>query len=105
MAVQPVIDTGLPTVPPDPSNQATLTPKTHTPAITAGGEGGVESASENTTVSDTGTVPGGNLQFGSKYKRRLSNSSQVNLENLENVANKNPTNVRFPKGAHARLRL
>jgi hypothetical protein len=81
-----------------------LTPKTNTPATTAGGAGGEEPTAENTTVSDTGTVPGGNLQFGSKYKRRLSNSSQVNLENLENVANKNPTNVRFPKGAHARLR-
>ena len=81
-----------------------MTPKTHTPATTAGGAGGEEPASENTTVSDTGTVPGGNPQYGSKYARRLSNSSQVNLENLEKVANKNPTNARFQKGAHARLR-
>jgi hypothetical protein len=106
MAEQPVINTGLPTVPPDPSNQANLTPKIHIPAITAGGEGGVGSASENTTVSDTGTTLGdtalgGGLLFGSEYARRLSNSSQLNLEN---VANKNPTNVRFPKGAHARPR-
>ena len=103
-AVQPVINTGLPTVPPDPSNPEILTPKTNTPATTAGGAEGEEPTSENTTVSDTETVLGGNPQYSSKYARRLSNSSKVNQENLENlekVASKNP---RIQKGAQARLR-
>ena len=54
MADLPVIDSGLPPVPPDTSNQTILTPKTQAPATTAGGERGEESASENTAVSNTG---------------------------------------------------
>ena len=59
MADLPVIDSGLPPVPPDTSNQTVLTPKTQALATTAGGERGEESASENTAVSNTGTALGG----------------------------------------------
>jgi hypothetical protein len=102
MADLPVIDSGLPPVPPDTSNQTVLTPKTQAPATTAGGERGEESASENTAVSNTGiALGGGGLLFGSDFARRLSNSFQTNLEN---EVNKNFTNVKFPKGAHNRPR-
>jgi hypothetical protein len=101
MADLPVIDSGLPPVPPDTSNQTILTPKTQAPATTAGGERGEESASENTAVSNTGIALEGGLLFGSDFARRLSNSFQANPEN---EVNKNSTNVKFPKGAHNRPR-
>jgi hypothetical protein len=100
MADPPVINSGLPTVPPDTFNQIVFAPseasKTQVPAITAG-----EEEKDEESISENNAVSNSKITLKKDLFRRLSNTFQANSDD---EVNKGFTNVKFPKGTHNRPR-